>query len=517
MRMLMNSLDCAPVAHPADSADGRDMAKPAKDSDSCHAIVHSLQSLKDDETLVVQSGGPAGVFKTNPETPRAVIVHSNPARPDTSGAREPGAERLGRALFGRDAARSWTSAGAEQALHTVFETFSAVGRARWGGDLAGRLIVSGGMGAAGGTQPLAATLAGAAFLGIDVDGEKITRRIRGGYCDFCVNSLDEALRILKNAVRQRHPVSVGLVGNCAEIIPELAARGVVPDILSDLTGAGERLMGYVPAGLALEQAAALRREHPEDYFRRACDSVARHARGMAELQKLGSVAFGFGNHLPRMAREHCGARDAVGLPHFVSACLAPVFSGGRAPLRWVALSGDAQDIRRADKLLLELFADDAIAAEWIRLAGKHPKFQGLPARAGWLRRKQRAQYAERLNALAAEGELKAPVVIARDLMNCDSEILQRMKSGGAIGEGIPDALANLNSGACWTSLESAGAETANTCRATQAALADGSPGARKRLQRLMESECEFSLFGSAQTGGEKLLNPHRPSAEESRG
>lgn len=517
MRMLLNSLDCAPAAQPGDSTDGQDAAQPAKDWNCCHAIVHSLQSLKNDETLVVEWGEPAGVFKTNSETPRAVIVPSNPASLATRRAREPEAERLGRALFGRDAARSWTSAGAEQALHTVFETFAAVGRARLGGDLAGRLIVSGGMGAAGGTQPLAATLAGAAFLGIDVDGGKITQRIRAGYCDFCVNSLDEALRILKNAVRQRHPVSVGLVGNCAEIIPELAARGVVPDILSDLTGAGDRLRGYVPAGLSLEQAAALRREHPEDYFRRACDSVARHARGMAELQKLGSVAFDFGSHLARMAREHCGAKDAVSLPHFVSACLAPAFSEGRAPLRWVALSGNAQDIRRADKLLLEMFADDALAAEWIRLAGKHPKFQGLPARAGWLRREQRAQYAERLNTLVAEGELKAPVVIARDLMDCDSEILRRMKSGGATGKGIPDALSNLNSGACWISLESEGAEAADTCCATQAALADGSPGARKRLQRLMESECEFSLFGSDRAGDEKALNSHRPSAKESRG
>jgi len=523
LRMLINSLDEVVAEKPQDLAVCEETDGPVKDWDGFHAIVHSLKSLKNDKTLFVQPGEPADVFKTTSETPRVVIAGEGPPSSESPDTFSEG-ERLGRALFGYDAARSWSSVGSQQALQSVFETFAAVGRAHFGGDLAGRLIVSGGMGRAGGTQPLAATLQGAAFLGIDVDGERITRRIRTGYCDFCVNSLDEALRILKNAVRLRQPVSVGLVGNCAETIPELASRGVVPDILSDLTGAGDRLTGYVPAGLSLQEAEALRRKDPKEYMQRACDSVVRQARGMAELRKLGAAAFDFGNRLHGMALKYCGIKEDLRLPGFVPTYLGPAFSEGRAQLRWLALSGDAQDIRRTDELLLELFPDDTNLAHWIRLARRYVKPQGLPARVGWLSQKQRTRYAEQLNALVAKGELKAPVVIVRDQMNCDSEILRLIRPGGLKGASVPvkiqtivNALLKLGSGASWMSLQGKGTETSTTCRATQAALADGSPGAAKRLQRLMESECGFSLFGRTRTGDEKAPSSHHPPAERSRG
>jgi urocanate hydratase len=502
LRMLMNSLDEEVAGRPEDLVVCGGTIKPARNWDCYHAIVRSLQSLKADESLLLQSRKMVGVFKTHAEAPRVLIAEGNPANLWPGGNQLPEAERLGPALFGQDAARSWTYVGSQQALHTAFETFAAIGRAHFGGELAGRLIVSGGMGSAGGTQPLAATLEGAAFLGIDVDAERITRRIRAGYCDFCVNSLDEALRILKNAVRQKQPVSVGLVGNCAEIIPELARRGVVPDVLSDLTGVRDLLNSYVPAGLSLEEAGALRRKNSEDYFKRACNSLAQHGRGMVELQKLGAVAFDFGNNLLRIALEHGGVQEVSGLPGFVTAYLQPAFCEGRVPLRWVALSGDVRDIRRADELLLELFPNDAMLARWIRLARKHVKFQGLPARVAWLGPEQRARYAKRLNTLVHKGELKAPIVIARDQMNCGSEILRCVESVGVNdttkGRTVLNALLNLGSGASWVSLQDGGIEgTSVPCHRTQTAIADGAPGARKGLQRLLESDCGFNHLRGA--------------------
>jgi len=508
LRMLMNSLDEEVAERPEDLVVHGSAAKPVRNWDCYHAILRSLKSLKNDETLLIQAGEPAGIFETYTEAPRVVIANSNPLSAWSGADEFPESERLGLALFGQDAARSWTYAGSQQALHTALETFAAVGSAHFGGDLTGKLIVSGGMGAAGGTQPIAATLAGAAFLGIDVDGEKITRRIRAGSCDFCVNSLDEALRILKNAVRQRQPVSVGLVGNCVAIIPELASRGVVPDILSDLTGVCDLLNGYIPAGLALKEAEALRHTNPEDYLQRVRHSLAQHARGMLQLEKLGAVTFDFGNNLSGAALKYAGVQEAHRWPGFVSTYLRPAFAEGRVPLRWVALSGERRDIQRADDLLLELFPDDAMLARWIRLARKHVKFQGLPARVSWLGPEQHSRYAEQLNALIAKGEIKAPMVIARDQMAGGSETLPIPGVSGlkdAIGtenqRRVLNALLTLTSGASWVSLQ--GGETSGSgasCRTSQAAVADGTSGALKDLQSILASDCGFGLIGRLSAG-----------------
>jgi urocanate hydratase len=505
LRMLTNSLDEEVVEPPEGLLVCRGTPSPVRNRDAYNVAVRLLKNLQGSETLLIQSGEPAGVIATDAAAPRVLIVDSDLAGAPSGGGPLAEAERLGPALFGQDARRSWTYTGSQQALSTAFETFTAVGKAHFGGDLGGRLIVSGGMGGAGGVLPLAAALAGAAFLGIEADGEKIKRRIRAGYCDFCVYSLDEALRILKNAVRQKQPVSVGIEGNCAEIIPELAKRGVVPDILTDLTGACDLLNGYVPAGLTLEQAEALRRTHPNDYYQRAGDSLGRHAQGMVELEKLGALNFDLGNNLLRVARERGGVREATAPPGFVSAYLRPAFAEGRAPSRWVALSGEAGDIHRVDDLLLQLFPDDVMLARWIRLARKHVKFQGLPARVAWLGPEQRVRFAERLNALAANGGLKAPVAIARDRISCGPELSRLMESrkgeGGsdrAKGRTVLAAVLNLDSGASWISVQSEGTdETAPTCHTTQAAVADGTPRAGKRLQRIVEQDCYFGLLRQA--------------------
>ena len=519
LRMLMNSLDDEVAKHPEDLVVYGSDAKPVADWDGYHAILRSLRSLKDDETLLIQSGKPAGVVKTDAEAPRILIVNSDVVSPLSEGNKLPESEELGLVLFGQDAARSWTYIGSQQALHTAFETFAAVGKAHFGGDLSGRLIVSGGMGVAGGVQPLAATLLGAAFLGIDADSEKITRRIRAGYCDFCVSSLDEALRILKNAVRQRQPVSVGLAGNCAEIIPELSSRGVVPDILSDLTGVCDLLNGYFPAGLTLKEAGALRRANPEDYLQRACQSLARHAGGMLELQKLGAVTFDFGNNLRRIAAERAGVQDIVSLPGFVSTYLRPEFSEGRAPLRWVALSGERRNIQHADNLLLELFPDDEMLARWIRLARKYVTFQGLPGRVAWLSSEQGARFAERLNALVAKGELIAPVVIARDQVDCGLGVSPFLDSQGmkdvsdlVINHRALDSLLSVASGASWVSLH--GVRTNGSdyfCRTTQAAIADGTPESGRRLQRILKSGSSFRLIRRAGSDNERAQDLAGPT------
>ncbi|PYV07931.1 MAG: urocanate hydratase, partial [Acidobacteria bacterium] len=287
-------------------------------------------------------------------------------------------------MYGQMTAGSWIYIGTQGILQGTYETFAAAAQKHFGGDLAGRLVVSGGMGGMGGAQPLAATMNGAAFLGIEVDVEKIKRRIRSGYCDICVNSLDEALRILKNAVRQKQAVSVGLVGNCAELIPELARRGVVPDVLTDQTSAHDPLNGYVPAGLSVKEATELRAKSPEDYLKRSYESIARHVTGMLELQKLGAATFDYGNNIRTMAFEYGGVKNAYNFSGFVPAYLRPLFCEGRGPFRWVALSGEPDDVYRTDDLVLELFPENVILSRWIRLARKHVKFQGLPARICWL-------------------------------------------------------------------------------------------------------------------------------------
>src|SRR6266496_2653555 len=397
MRMLMNNLDEEVGERPRDLVVYGGTGKAARNWDCYHAIVRSLKELGNDETLLVQSGKPVGVFKTHEYSPRVLIANSNLVGHWSSWEKFNELERAGLMMYGQMTAGSWIYIGSQGIVQGTFETFAAAGEKHFGGDLAGKLIVSGGMGGMGGAQPLAATMNGAAFLGIDVDPERIKKRLKTGYCDFMVTTLDEALRILKNAVRKKENVSVGLVGNCADIIPELARRGVVPDLLTDQTSAHDPLNGYVPDGLNLEAALELRRSNPEEYLRRSYESIARHVTGMLELQKLGAATFDYGNNIRTMAFEYGGVKEAYGFPGFVAAYIRPLFCEGRGPFRWVALSGDPADIYRTDQLVLELFPEDEVLHRWIKLARKHVKFQGLPARICWLGYGERSLFGERLN------------------------------------------------------------------------------------------------------------------------
>ncbi|MGA9594161.1 MAG: urocanate hydratase, partial [Candidatus Acidiferrales bacterium] len=347
----------------------------------------------------------------------------------------------------------------------------------------------------GGAQPLAATLNGAAFLGIDVDPERIKRRVKSGYCDMMVNDLDEALRILKNAVRKREAVSVGLVGNCADVVPELARRGVVPDLLTDQTSAHDPLFGYVPQGLNPAQAAELRSSDPETYRRRSLESMARHVEGMLALQKLGSVTFDYGNNIRTFAFQQ-GVKNAYDFPGFVPAYIRPLFCEGRGPFRWAALSGEASDIHRTDKLVLEMFPHDEVLTRWIHLAQKRVRFQGLPARICWLGYGEREKFGLALNDLVARGELKAPIVIGRDHLDCGSVAspyreTESMRDGSDAVADWPllNALLNTASGASWVSIHNGGGVGIGySLHAGQVTVADGTKEMAARIERVLTND-----------------------------
>jgi urocanate hydratase len=392
----------------------------------------------------------------------------------------------------------------------TFETFAAAGEKHFGGGLEGKLIISGGMGGMGGAQPLAATMAGAAFLGIDVDPERIKKRLKTGYCDFMVNTLDEALRILKNALRKKEAVSVGLIGNCADVVPELAARGVLPDLLTDQTSAHDPLNGYIPQGLTLEQAAELRKRDPQGYWERSLDSIAHHVEGMLALQKMGAVTFDYGNNIRTFAHQR-GVKNAYDFPGFVPAYIRPLFCEGRGPFRWVALSGDPADIAVTDDLVLELFPDNRILSRWINLARRRIKFQGLPARICWLGYGERAQFGLAMNDLVKKGKIKAPIVIGRDHLDCGSVAspyreTEAMKDGSDAVADWPllNALLNTASGASWVSIHNGGGVGIGySLHAGQVTVADGSEMMARRIERVLTNDPGIGIARHADAGYEE--------------
>ncbi|HEY4740939.1 MAG TPA: urocanate hydratase [Candidatus Acidoferrales bacterium] len=495
MRMLMNNLDPEVAEKPGDLIVYGGRGKAARDWNCYHAIVKSLQSLAGDETLLVQSGKPVGIFRTHEYAPRVLIANSNLVGHWSNWVQFDALDRAGLMMYGQMTAGSWIYIGSQGILQGTYETFAAAGRKHFGGDLAGKLVASGGMGGMGGAQPLAATLNGAAFLGIDADPERIKRRVKTGYCDVMVNDLDEALRILKNAVRKREAVSVGLIGNCADVIPELAKRGVVPDILTDQTSAHDPLYGYIPQGLSVAEAADLREKNPDDYKKRSLASIARHVEGMLALQKLGSVTFDYGNNIRTFAFQQ-GVKNAYDFPGFVPAYIRPLFCEGRGPFRWAALSGEASDIHRTDQLVLEMFPHDEVLTRWIRLAQKRVQFQGYPARICWLGYGERDKFGLALNDLVARGELKAPIVIGRDHLDCGSVAspyreTESMKDGSDAVADWPllNALLNTASGASWVSIHNGGGVGIGySLHAGQVTVADGTKEMATRIERVLTND-----------------------------
>jgi urocanate hydratase len=495
LRCLMNNLDPDVAERPDELIVYGGAGKAARNWTCFDAIVRELQSLENDETLLVQSGKPVAVFRTHEYAPRVLIANSNLVGAWANWEHFHELERRGLMMYGQMTAGSWIYIGTQGIVQGTFETFAAMADKQFGGDLSGKLVVSGGMGGMGGAQPLAATLNGAVFLGIDVDPARIERRVRTGYCDRLALSLDEALNVCEDARAQKRALSVGLVGNCAEILPELVRRGVHVDAVTDQTSAHDPLNGYVPAGLSLDKAAKLRATDPAAYVEKSTASMARHVEAMLALKRAGAVAFDYGNNIRKQAFD-AGCKDAFEIPGFVPEYIRPLFCEGKGPFRWVALSGDAEDIRKTDDLALELFPDDATLNRWLRLARDRVHFQGLPARICWLGYGERAEMGEAINDLVKRGDLKAPIAIGRDHLDTGSVAspfreTEAMKDGSdAVADWpILNALLNTASGASWVSFHhGGGVGIGYSLHAGQVSVADGTDEAAKRLNRVLTND-----------------------------
>jgi urocanate hydratase len=503
LRMLRNNLDPAVAEKPDELIVYGGRGKAARDWPSFHAIERALQSLENDETLLVQSGRPVGILRTHRDSPRVLIANSNLVGHWSNFEEFTRLEKLGLTMYGQMTAGSWIYIGSQGIVQGTYETFAALGRKHFGGGLAGKVVVSGGMGGMGGAQPLAATMNGAAFLGIDVDRARIQRRIDTGYCDRIARDLDEALAI----VSRREAVSVGLVGNCADMLPELVRRGFVPDVLTDQTSAHDPLNGYVPNGMTLPDAVALRNHDPAAYVARSIAAMGVHVEAMLALQRAGAVTFDYGNNIRTQAKK-AGVERAYDIPGFVPEYIRPLFCEGRGPFRWVALSGDPEDIYRTDRLALEMFPGDETLARWIPMARQRIHFQGLPARICWLGYGERAEFGRAMNRLVRTGELKAPIVIGRDHLDTGSVAspyreTEAMRDGSdAIADWpLLNALVNTAAGASWVSIHNGGGVGIGySLHAGMVVVADGTDEADRRLERVLTSDPGMGVVRHADAG-----------------
>ena len=511
-RMLMNNLDEQVAENPAQLIVYGGSGKAARNWDCYHALVRCLETLENDETLCVQSGKPVGVFRTFEQAPRVLIANANLVGNWANWNEFRRLEALGLTMYGQMTAGSWIYIGTQGIVQGTFETFAAAARKHFKGNLVSKLVVSGGMGGMGGAQPLAATMNGAAFLGVDVDAARIERRVRSGYCDLMSEDLDEALRRVLEAKKAGDALSVGLVGNCADVLPQLVKREIVPDLLTDQTSAHDPLNGYVPHGISVDAAAALRRNNPEDYLKRSMSSIATHVQAMLDLKKMGAVTFDYGNNIRTFAFQ-AGVSDAYDFPGFIPAFIRPLFCQGRGPFRWVALSGDPQDIAVTDRLVLDLFPEDAVLNRWIPLARKSVPFQGLPARICWLGYGERAQFGERINSLVASGKIKAPIVIGRDHLDCGS-VASPFRETEGMQDGsdsiadwpILNALLNTASGASWISFHhGGGVGIGYSLHAGQVIVADGSPQMTERLNRVLSNDPGIGIVRHVDAGYEEAI------------
>ena len=512
LRMLHNNLDPEVAERPEDLIVYGGAGKAARDWASFHAIVRALRALENDETLLIQSGKPVGVFRTHPDSPRVLLANSNLVGHWSNFDEFTRLEKMGLIMYGQMTAGSWIYIASQGIIQGTYETFSSLARKHFGGSLAGKLVVSGGMGGMGGAQPLAATMAGACFLGVEVDPERIRRRLETGYCDRMARSIDEAMQIIEEARAAGAALSVGLVGNCADVIPDLARRGMVPDVLTDQTSAHDPLNGYVPQGISLDEARQLRVRDPKEYVERSIASMGVHVEGMLALQRAGAIAFDYGNNIRTQAKK-AGVERAYDIPGFVPEYIRPLFCEGRGPFRWVALSGDPADVYRTDQLALEMFPDDDTLARWMPMARERIRFQGLPARICWLGYGERAEFGLAMNRLVRTGELKAPIVIGRDHLDAGSVAspyreTEGMKDGSdAIADWpLLNALLNTAAGASWISIHNGGGVGIGYAQhAGMVVVADGTPEMERRLERVLTTDPGTGVIRHADAGYEKAI------------
>jgi urocanate hydratase len=506
--MLHNNLDPAVAERPDELVVYGGSGKAARNWECFDAIVATLRRLKDDETLLVQSGKPVGVFRTHDQAPRVLIANSHLVPRWATWDEFRRLEALGLTMYGQMTAGSWIYIGTQGILQGTYETFAECARRHFGGSLAGRVVVTGGLGGMGGAQPLAATLNGAAVLGVDVDPSRIQRRVETGYCDRMETSLERALHLVMDARAAGMALSVGLVGNIAEVLPELVRLGITPDVVTDQTSAHDLRLGYIPAGFGLEAAAALREADPAGYESAVLDSMSAHVDAMLSMQARGAVAFDYGNNLRGQVADHRGLTEAFRIPGFVPEFIRPLFCRGSGPFRWVALSGDPRDIAVTDDAVLETFPNKAHLARWIAAARAKVHFQGLPARICWLEYGERAEMGARFNWLVRKGKVRAPIVIGRDHLDTGSVAspnreTEAMKDGSDAVADWPllNAMLNTACGASWVSLHhGGGVGIGYSIHSGMVIVADGTEGGDVRLQRVLTADPGTGVMRHADAG-----------------
>lgn len=507
LRMLMNNLDPEVAEKPEELIVYGGSGKAARNWECYDALVRTLRELEGDETMLVQSGKPVGVFKSHPDAPRVILANSLLVPHWATWEYFRDLEDKGLIMFGQMTAGSWIYIGTQGILQGTYETFGSLARKHFNGTLKGRLTLTAGLGGMGGAQPLAVTMNDGVVIAVEVDPVRIERRLATRYCDILADDLDHALLLAEKACREGKPLSIALLGNAAEVFPEIVRRGVVPEVVTDQTSAHDTLQGYVPPGIGLEGALSLRRENPNRYQEMARAGIVEHVRAMTELQEAGSIVFDYGNNIRQVAFEE-GFKEAFNFPGFVPAYIRPLFCEGKGPFRWVALSGDPADIARTDQVILEEFGEDEHLARWIKMAGERVEYQGLPSRICWLGYGERARFGGIINDLVAKGEIKAPIVIGRDHLDCGSvaspnrETESMLDGSDAIADWpILNALINAVGGATWISVHhGGGVGIGYSMHAGMVIVADGTPAAATRLQRVLTTDPGMGIVRHADAG-----------------
>ena len=495
LRMLMNNLDPDVAERPEELIVYGGRGKAARNEKCYHAIVKSLKALENDETLLIQSGKPVGVFKTHSNAPRVLLANSNLVGNWATWEHFDELEKKGLMMFGQMTAGSWIYIGSQGILQGTYETFAEAARQHFDGNLEGRLVVTGGLGGMGGAQPLAATMNGGTFLAAEIDPKRIKKRLETGYCDKISDNIDQAIDTAVEWKNSKTGKSIAVVANIVDLLERLIERNVIPDLLTDQTSAHDPLIGYIPQELSLEEAGRLREENPEKYLQKSYSSMAKHVRAMLTLKDKGAHTFDYGNNLRARAKE-AGVENAFDIPGFVPAYVRPLFCEGKGPFRWVALSGDPKDIAETDKIILELFPEDKGLSRWINMAQERVQFQGLPARICWLGYGERARAGLAFNELVKSGKVKAPIVIGRDHLDSGSVAspnreTEGMKDGtDAVADWpILNALLNTAAGASWVSFHhGGGVGMGYSLHAGMVVVADGTDEAAERLERVLTTD-----------------------------
>lgn len=516
LRMLMNNLDPEVAERPEDLIVYGGNGKAARNWEAFEAIVKTLRTLEDDETLLVQSGKPVAVFRTTVHSPRVLIANSNLVPHWGTWEHFWELEKKGLMMYGQMTAGSWIYIGTQGILQGTYETFAEAARQKFGGSLKGTLTLTAGLGGMGGAQPLAVTMNEGVTICVEVDESRIQRRLDHRYLDRMARTLDEALAMAREAQAKGEPLSIGLLGNAAEVFTEFVKRGIIPDLVTDQTSAHDPLRGYVPAGLTLAEAQALRESDPKTYIARANQSMAVHVQAMLDLQKAGAVVFDYGNNIRQVAYNE-GVTNAFDFPGFVPAFIRPLFCEGKGPFRWVALSGDPEDIKKTDQAILELFPEDQALHRWIKMAGEKVHFQGLPARICWLGYGERVKAGLKFNEMVKSGELKAPIVIGRDHLDAGSVAspnreTEAMQDGSDAVADWPllNALVNTAAGASWVSLHhGGGVGIGYSMHAGMVVVADGSDVAREKLERVLTSDPGMGVVRHVDAGYDRAVQVAR--------